>query len=42
MNTITDLLDAETLNRQTRDQYTAAYGNFCVARAQYLAAIGPR
>ena len=41
MNTITDLLDAETLNRQPRDQYTAAHGNFRVARAQYLAAIGP-
>lgn len=37
--TITDLLEAETLHRQACDKYTASYGDFCTARAAYLAAI---
>ncbi len=38
--TITELLDAQTLNRQAIDNYIAAYGNFCTARAAYLNATG--
>ena len=38
--TITDLLDAQTLYRQSRDQFIEAYGNFQVKRAQYLDATG--
>lgn len=38
--TITDLLDAQTLNQEARDKYIAAYGAFCSARAEYLAATG--
>lgn len=37
---IGDLLDAETLHREACDQYTGAYGEFRVARAEYLDAIG--
>ncbi len=40
MNTITDLLDAQTLDRKANDDYTAAYGAFRVARARYLDATG--
>lgn len=36
--TITELLDAQTLNQQALDQYTSAYGDFRVATAEYLAA----
>lgn len=38
--TITDLLDAQTLNRQAHDNYIAAYGAFRSALAEYLAATG--
>jgi len=38
--TITDLLDAQTLNRQARDNYIASYGAFRAALAEYLAATG--
>lgn len=38
--TITDLLDAQTLNQEARDQYIASYGNFRVAVAEYLSATG--
>ncbi len=40
MSTITDLLDAQTLNRQALDDYTAAYGVFKLSEAQYLNATG--
>lgn len=40
VSTITDLLDAQTLYRQACDQYTEAYGNFCLCRAQYIDATG--
>lgn len=40
MNTITDLLDAQTLDRKAHDDYTAAYGAFRLARAQYINATG--
>lgn len=40
MSTITDLLDAQTLNRQAIDDYTAAYGVFKLSEAQYLNATG--
>lgn len=39
-STITDLLDAQTLNRQAHDNYIAAYGDFRVAMADYLNATG--
>ncbi len=39
-STITDLLDAQTLYRQAQDQYTEAYGAYCVSRAKYLDATG--
>ncbi len=38
--TITDLLDAQTLNQQALDQYSDSYGNFRVAVAEYLSATG--
>lgn len=38
--TITDLLDAQTLYRQSCDSYTEAYGDFCMKRAMYLDATG--
>lgn len=38
--TITDLLDAQTLNQQARDKYIASYGDFRVAVAEYLSATG--
>lgn len=40
MNTITDLLDAQTLYRQAQDEYVAAYGLFKLSEAQYLNATG--
>lgn len=40
MNTITDLLDAQTLYRQAQDDYVAAYGAFRLSEAQYLNATG--
>ena len=40
MNTITDLLDAQTLYRQAQDDYVAAYGVFKISEAQYLNATG--
>ena len=40
MNTITDLLDAQTLHHQARNDYVAAYGVFKVSEAQYLNATG--
>lgn len=40
MCTISDLLDAETSHKEAFDRFVAAYGNFCIARAQYLIATG--
>lgn len=40
VSTITDLLDAQTLYRQTLDRYTEAYGSYKIATAEYLQAIG--
>lgn len=40
MNTITDLLDAQTLHHQAQDDYVAAYGVFKVSESQYLNATG--
>lgn len=40
MSTITDLLDAQTLQRQAQDDYVAAYGAFKLSEAQYLNATG--
>ena len=40
MCTVTDMLDAEALNRQAIDDYTAAYGAFRVAVDEYLNATG--
>ncbi|MDE6268090.1 MAG: TolC family protein [Muribaculaceae bacterium] len=40
MNTITDLLDAQTLYRQAQDDYIGAYGMFKISEAQYLNATG--
>lgn len=37
--TITDLLEAETLHRQSLDDYSASYGNFRTAIAEYRFAI---
>lgn len=37
--TITDLLEAETLHRQSLDDYSAAFGNFRTAIAEYKYAI---
>ena len=38
ISTITDLLEAETENRQAEERYITAYGNFRTARAAYLIA----
>lgn len=40
VSNVTDLLDAQTLYRQSLDQYTEAYGEYCVAKATYLQATG--
>lgn len=40
MNTITDLLDAQTLYRQAQNDYVGAYGLFRLSEAQYLNATG--
>lgn len=40
VSNVTDLLDAQTLYRQSLDQFTEAYGEYCVARATYLDATG--
>ena len=40
MCTVTDMLEAEALNRQAEDDFTAAYGAFCVAYDEYLNATG--
>ncbi len=40
MNTITDLLDAQTLYRQAQNDYVGAYGLFKLSEAQYLNATG--
>ncbi len=40
MSTITDLLDAQALDRQAKDDYIAAYGAFKLSEAQYLTATG--
>lgn len=40
ISTITDLLDAQTLYRQTLDRYTEAYGSYRICQAQYLQATG--
>lgn len=39
-STITDLLDAQTLNQEARNKYIASYGDFRVAEAEYLSATG--
>lgn len=39
-STITDLLDAQTLYRQSLDEYAEAYGKFCECKARYLDATG--
>lgn len=38
--TITDLLDAQMLNRQSIDKYDSCYGDFRCAIAEYLNATG--
>lgn len=38
--TITDLLEAQTLNQEARDNYIAAYGTFRSTVAEYLSATG--
>ena len=40
ISTIADLLEAETELKEAHDRYTAAYGAFCTARADYLIATG--
>lgn len=40
VSTITDLLDAQTLYRQSLDQYTEAYGAYRLCEAKYLDATG--
>lgn len=40
MNTIADLLEAETEYTQAQGRYIAAFGNFCTARGEYLVATG--
>ncbi|HUN19938.1 MAG TPA: TolC family protein [Muribaculaceae bacterium] len=40
MCTVTDMLDAEALNRQAIDNYTASYGAFRIAVEEYLNATG--
>jgi outer membrane protein TolC len=39
-STISDLLDAQTLYRQSCDRYTQAFGDFCLKRTLYLDASG--
>lgn len=38
--TLTELLDAQTLNQEAKDTYIAAYGDFRVAMVEYLSATG--
>ena len=38
--TISDLLEAQTLYRQSRDGYVEAYAQFCVKKREYLQATG--
>lgn len=38
--TLTELLDAQTLNQEAKDKYIAAYGDFRVAMVEYLSATG--
>lgn len=40
MNTISDLMEAETERKEAGDRYVAAYGNFCTARCAYLISTG--
>lgn len=40
MNTITDLLDAETIYREAQDNFIAAYGAYRLSEAQYLSVTG--
>lgn len=40
MCTVTDMLEAEALTRQAEDDFTAAYGAFCVAYDEYLNTTG--
>ena len=40
MCTVTNMLDAEALNRQAIDNYTASYGAFRIAVEEYLNATG--
>lgn len=40
VSNVTDLLDAQTLYRQSQDQYSEAFGAYCLARATYLRATG--
>lgn len=40
VSNVTDLLDAQTLYRQSLDQYTEAYGAYRMARVSYLQATG--
>lgn len=40
MNTITDVLDAQTLYHQAKQDFVAAFGTFKVMEAQYLNATG--
>ncbi len=40
VSNITDLLDAQTLYRESLDQYSEAYGSFRLAQATYLKATG--
>ena len=40
MSTISDLLEAETEQKQAKDRFITAYGNFCTAKAAYLIATG--
>lgn len=40
VSNVTDLLDAQTLYRQSLDQYTEAYGAYRMARVTYLQATG--
>jgi outer membrane protein TolC len=40
MSTVTDMLDAEALNREAIDDFTAAYGAYRVAFDEYLDATG--
>ena len=40
MSTITDLLEAEASNKESIDEYIAAYGAFRVARSAYIISTG--